>query len=511
MHLQKSFNLIIRMIRYKFFLCRILFSGLYYKVINYKIFCRKLLTKGMKKIMGNETKTKKAQPKGFYVCNFTSVFERLAYYGAKPILLLFLITAVSEGGLGIDSVDAAVIAANLTAYTYFAPVIGGYICDNWLGARYAIPLGTILMGVGYFIGSRATTAGMVNLMVIIVAIGTGLFKGNLSAILGRMYDNKEDLDIAFSLKYSYVNVGAFIGSLMTGFLYLHLFKKGDVLGFRQSFLVSVAFCAIATIWFVANWKNLNGQGVKPFKFKTDINGNIIGEEKKEKSDKKSEPLTKLEKNRVVAIILVSVLSIIFWLFYYQQDLALTIYMTKFVNMNVGSFEVPPGWVTTTFNGLLCVVLGGVMATIWRKLSQRPQGDLNMFQKVGLSFLFSGLAFGIMVVAEFVRGVGAPESEKVSVIWLFGFVFVLTVGEMCFSPLKDAFVSKYAPKKYTSLLMGVMIIATFCASKLSPYVQLIVNKFDIFPVLLGIFILLMICTVFMMVTNKMLNRLVEGEE
>lgn len=461
--------------------------------------------------MNKETNKKKVQPRGFYVCNITSVFERLAYYGAKPILLLFLITAVTEGGLGIESADAAIIAANLTAYTYFAPVIGGYICDRWLGARYAIPLGTLLMGIGYFIGSRATNAGMVNMMVIIVAIGTGLFKGNLSAILGRMYDNKEDLDSAFSLKYSYVNAGAFIGSLMTGFLYLHLFKKGDVLGFRQSFLVSVAFCIIATVWFVANWKNLNGQGIKPFKFKTDINGNIIGEEKKKEKGEKSKPLTKLEKRRVVAIVLVSVLSIIFWLFYYQQDLALTIYMTKFVNMNVGSFEIPPGWVTTTFNGLLCVLLGGIMASIWKKLAARPQGDLNMFQKIGLAFLFLGLAFGIMVVAEFVRGIGAPETEKVSVFWLFGFVFVLTVGEMCFSPLKDAFVSKYAPKQYTSLLMGVIIIATFCASKLSPYVQVIVDKFDMFPVLAGIFILLMICAVFMLLTNKMLNRLVEGEE
>lgn len=460
--------------------------------------------------MSNETKAKKAQPKGFYVCNFTSVFERLAYYGAKPILLLFLITAVSEGGLGIKETDAVIIAANLTAYTYFAPVIGGYISDRWLGARYAIPLGSTLMGIGYFIGSRATTAGMVNLMVIIVAIGTGLFKGNLSAILGRMYDNKEDLDAAFSMKYSYVNVGAFIGSLMTGFLYLHLFKKGDVLGFRQSFLVSVAFCAIATVWFVANWKNLNGQGIKPFKYLTDVNGNIIGEEKKEKT-KKSEPLTRLEKRRVIGVVLVALFSVIFWLFYYQQDLAVTVYMTKFVNMNVGSFEVPPGWVTTTFNGLLCVVLGGVMASVWKKLSERPQGDLNMFQKIGLAFLFVGLAFGIMVVAEFVRGVGAPESSKVSVIWLFAFVFVLTVGEMCFSPLKDAFVSKYAPKQYTSLLMGVMICATFFASKASPYVQLVIDKFDMFPVLVGIFVLLMICMVIMLLANKALNRLVEGEE
>jgi dipeptide/tripeptide permease len=213
---------------------------------------------------------------------------------------------------------------------------------------------------------------------------------------------------------------------------------------------------------------------------------------------------------VLAIILVSLLSVIFWLFYYQQDLAITIYMTKYVNMTVGTFEVPPSWVTTTFNGLLCVVLGGVMAAIWKKLAARPQGDMNMFQKVGMAFLFLGLAFGIMVVAEFTRGIGASETSKVSVIWLFAFVLLLTIGEMCFSPLKDAFVSKYAPKKYTSLLMGVIIMSTFCASKLSPFVQVVIDRFDVFPAMAGIFIILIVCALLMILTNGKLNKLVEED-
>ena len=83
-----------------------------------------------------------------------------------------------------------------------------------------------------------------------------------------------------------------------------------------------------------------------------------------------------------AIILVSALSVIFWLFYYQQDLALVIYMTDYVKMSLGSFEIAPSWITTTWNGLLCVALGGIMAAIWKKLAERPQGDMNMFKKVG---------------------------------------------------------------------------------------------------------------------------------
>lgn len=413
--------------------------------------------------------------------------------------------------MGIDAGKAAIIAANLTAYTYLAPIIGGYICDQWLGARYAIPLGAIIMGLGYLIGWKASSASMVSLMVIIVAIGTGFFKGNLSALQGRMYDDKSMLDSAFSIQYSFVNVGAFVGSLAIGYLYLNTFRHGDILGFRQCFFMSAMFCFVAAVWFVANWRFLQGQGNKPFKYKTDINGNIIGENtKKTDSNKKSEPLTKVEKRRVWAIILVSVFSIIFWLFYYQNELALTIYMTKYVNMSIGSLEIAPGWINTTLNGLLCVALGGVMAAIWKKLASRPQGDLNMFQKVGLGFLFLGLAFGIIVIAEFTRGIGAPETQKVSVLWMVGFVVLLTIGEMCFSPLRNAFVSKYAPKKYLSLLMGVITMSTFCASKLSPFVQVIIEKLNIFPVIITIFVMLMICALFMFVTDKKLNRLVEDE-
>ncbi|MCI9215658.1 peptide MFS transporter [Lachnospiraceae bacterium 42-17] len=459
-----------------------------------------------------QTQVKQKHPKGFYSCCITFTFERLAFYGAKPLLLLFLITAVAEGGLGVERTDAAVMAANLTAYTYMAPLIGGIICDRWLGARYAITLGYIIMALGYVVGWKAQSPAMVNAMIILVSIGTGFFKGNLNALIGRQYKSKELLDAAFSIQYSYVNIGAFVGSLLTGYLYLHLFRKGDVLGFRQCLLMAALWCVVGAVWFVFNWKNLQGQGIKPFKYLTDEKGNIIGSTENDKSSngKKDEPLTKLEKNRVLAIVLVSAFSVLFWLFYYQQDLALVIYMTDYVKMSIGSFEIPPSWITTTWNGLLCVALGGVMAAIWKKLAARPQGDLNMFKKVSLSFLFVGLAFGIMVACESIRGVGSPASVKASVLWPFLFSTVITVGEMCFSPLRNSFVSKYAPKKYVSLLMGVIAVSTFGANKLSPFVQAFIEKFDVFPVFVGIFALMLVFAALIWMVNGKLNSLVEGK-
>jgi len=480
-------------------------------MINITIFVGCYDKRERRKRMG-ETQVKQKHPKGFYACCITFTFERLAFYGAKPLLLLFLITAAAEGGLGVERTDAAVMAANLTAYTYMAPLIGGVICDRWLGARYAITLGYVIMAAGYVVGYRAQGPSGVNAMIILVSIGTGFFKGNLNALIGRQYKSKELLDAAFSIQYSYVNIGAFVGSLLTGYLYLHLFKKGEVLGFRQCLLMAALWCIIGMVWFVLNWRNLQGQGIRPFKYLTDEKGKVIGSTEEDKGDaKKEQPLTKLEKNRVLAIVLVSAFSVLFWLFYYQQDLALVIYMTDYVKMSVGSFEIPPSWITTTWNGLLCVALGGVMAAIWKKLAARPQGDMNMFKKVALSFLFVGLAFGIMVACESFRGIGADPSVKASVLWPFLFSTVITVGEMCFSPLRNSFVSKYAPKKYVSLLMGVIAVSTFGANKLSPFVQAFIEKFDVFPVFVGIFALMLVFAALIWIANGKLNSLVEGKE
>ena len=183
---------------------------------------------------------KKGYPLGFYISCIAYSFERFAFYGSKPLLVLFLIRAVTEGGLGMNAADAAILAANMTAFTYIAPVLGGYICDNWLGGRYAVSLGMLLMGVGYLAGWQAHSVAMVHVMIIVVSIGTGLFKGNLAAIIGRLFDDKSKLDSAFSVQYSFVNVGAFFGSMLTATLYVTVFRRGDVLGFRQCFLL----CAI---------------------------------------------------------------------------------------------------------------------------------------------------------------------------------------------------------------------------------------------------------------------------
>src|SRR5699024_2940552 len=96
--------------------------------------------------------------------------------------------------------------------TYIAPVIGGYLADYWISPRILVPSGMILMAIGYLFTWRATSIGLVWAMIILVSVGTGMFKGNLSGITGLLFDDEEELNEAFSVQYTFVNIGSFTGT-----------------------------------------------------------------------------------------------------------------------------------------------------------------------------------------------------------------------------------------------------------------------------------------------------------
>ena len=368
----------------------------------------------------------------------------------------------------------------------------------------------LLMGVGYLAGWQAHSVAMVHVMIIVVSIGTGLFKGNLAAIIGRLFDDKSKLDSAFSVQYSFVNVGAFFGSMLTATLYVTVFRRGDVLGFRQCFLLCAILMFIGAIIFTLSYGTLQNQGIKPFKYLTDVNGNVIGIQEKEGRKAASAPLTKKEKKGVIAILFVTIMTVFFWLAYYQQDIALTIYMDKYVNMKLFGVTLTPPLITTTIPGFLCIFLSLGAAKIWAALAKRPQGDMTMFQKLTMAFAILGLDYLLLAVMEVTRGVGAPETSQVTVLWLLAFTNILTMAELCFSPLGNSFISKFAPKKYLSLLMGVWPFATFISSKMNGYVQGYVEKLGIFSIFITFMVISFIFAVLLFVLSKPLGKLTEDE-
>ena len=448
--------------------------------------------------------TKKKFPFGFYVCCLSFTFERLAYYAAKWGLSIFIVVAVAKGGLGLDKSVGAAMSSNLVAFTYITPVIGGYIADRWISPRLLVPVGEILMGLGYLCAWKANGIGMLWVMIVLIAIGTGFFKGNVSGINGRLFpsSDQDELDTAFSLQYSFVNIGSFIG---TTFLSL----VGTNVGYREMFLICGIFMFIDCAWWLFGMRFFGDAGKKPFL----VDNRTENVEKADK-EKDNAPLTKLERNRVIAILIVTLFSGVFWLIWYM------VYMPVYyefgpvsqggsgwANWNIGSFEMPTAWFDS-MNGLLCIILCPVFAGIWAKMRQRPQGDWGMFTKTALGIIILGLSPALMVLAAVISGQGTKDPAGIWVIILVA-VF-MSVGEIIFSPLGNAFISKYAPKKLLGTMLGVWPLIIFFSGKAYGPLYNWLGNFDFVKAYGTVTAIIIACGVIMLAFTKKFDRMVEGE-
>ena len=451
--------------------------------------------------MENTVKTKKKYPFGFYVCALSFTLERMAFYSSKWLLGVFIVASVAKGGLGLDAAEGAKMSANLVAFTYLTPIFGGWIADRWVSPRLCVVLGTILMGLGYVCGWQSAVQGSPALvwgMIALVSIGTGLFKGNVSGINGKLFDDPDQLDSAFSVQYSFVNTGSFIGTTVVAYIAYGL-------GFGTTFLICAALLFLDALWLMFGGKATWGEvGKKPFK----------AGEAKESSVKKEEdnkPLTILEKKRIAAIVLVTVFSTIFWVVWYLTYMPVlyhwgpdfdTANKAKWV---IGNFAVPSAWFDS-LNALCCIALGPVLAAYWTKRANSPKGDLSMFKKTALGMILLGLAFVVMALAEVVRGDG-----QANLMWIIMVGILISIGEMVFSPLGNSFISKFSPAKVLGLMMGVWPFAIFIAGKSYGYLYEFLSGYSFAPAYGIVAAIVIVCGVILWSMDKKLNTLLQDEE
>ena len=448
--------------------------------------------------------TKKKFPFGFYVCCLSFTFERLAYYAAKWGLSIFIVVAVAKGGLGLDKSVGAAMSSNLVAFTYITPVIGGYIADRWISPRLLVPVGEILMGLGYLCAWKANGVGMLWVMIVLIAIGTGFFKGNVSGINGRLFPSSDEaeLDTAFSLQYSFVNIGSFIGTTFLSLI-------GTNVGYRQMFLVCGIFLFIDCAWWLFGMRFFGDAGKKPF-----LVDNRTENVDKADKEKDNAPLTKLERNRVIAILIVTLFSGVFWLIWYMTYMPVYYEFGPasqggqgWANWNIGSFEMPTAWFDS-MNGLLCIILCPVFAGIWAKMRQRPQGDWGMFTKTALGIIVLGLCTASMTLAAVLSG---QSSDHPVGIWVIILTAVcMSVGEVIFSPLGNAFISKYSPKKLLGTMLGVWPLIIFFSGKAYGPLYNWLGNFDFVKAYGTVTAIIIVCGVIMLAFTKKFDRMVEGE-
>jgi POT family proton-dependent oligopeptide transporter len=451
-----------------------------------------------------ETK-KRRYPLAFWVCGSTEIFERMSFYLGRSLILMFVTAAVANGGLGLSQVTGAKMQSNLTAFSYLLAILGGYVVDRWIGPRYSTTVGLLIVAAGYFCGSIAHSAGMIYAMIFCVAFGLGLFK--TGPMVGKIV-KKEDLKSAYSIRYSLVNIGACVGPLIAGVLYTKVFAHGSVMGFRPCFKLASIVMLAGCVWFTLGIHFKGGDAGK-VPFKKELTDEEIAREKAQKAAQKEVKLTlnTLEKKRIWAIILISAFEIVFWLFWYLAYLPAYYYWGTNMNWTVGNFTIPQSWFDS-LNALFCIISGPITAALWHKLEARPQGDMSIFKKLGIAIAFLGCGYIYFAIIDTARG-----SAKPTCLLLIIFLVFLTLGEMFFSPLGNAFIAEYSPSRLMGVMQAVWSLGIFFAAKLyaNVYAFAFNGKFTFVHACIGVAVVAFACMIILFIMDKPLRSLVENKD
>ncbi|WP_290063399.1 oligopeptide:H+ symporter, partial [Paraclostridium bifermentans] len=235
-------------------------------------------------------------------------------------------------------------------------------------------------------------------------------------------------------------------------------------------------------------------------------------DKENKSNKKSadNALTQVEKNRLKAMGVLFIFVVLFWTAWYQTSTSFTLLSNELVNRNLGSFVIPVPWLTS-FNGILCVVLSPVLGSIWIKLSKSKHGDLSIPSKMGLGMLLTAAAFITVILGIKTLGGVFDGSKQMNILFILLAYFLLTVGELCISPIGMAMFNKLAPQKYSSLAMGAWYMSFFFSNLISGKVAGFTETMGYTKIFVLITIVVSIFGILLILMRKKLTELMALEK
>lgn len=406
-------------------------------------------------------KTFLGHPVGLYLLFFTELWERFSYYGMRAILVLYLTKSYIQGGLGFGESYAYLLYGWFTGLVYFTPLIGGWLADKYLGQRKAITIGGLTMFLGQMVLFLVASKTGLYAGLLLLIIGNGFFKPNISVLVGGLYKQGDPKrDSAFSIFYMGINVGAFFAPLVIGLFANQWFATVDpetkeILkhGYNYGFFVAAIGMMIGQISFNSLSKRCLGDlGVHP-----------VGDKKEQETVNELEnvvkekvPLTKDEKQRTIAIFVYFFFAIFFFAGFEQAGSSFTLYTEKFLNRTIGDFVIPTEWFQSV-NPFFIVILTPVFAMLWpSKLGQKITTPVKM----GMGLILLGFGFLVMVVASSKLDATGSSVMKISMWWMVFTYFLHTMGELCLSPVGLSTVTKLAPPKLASLLMGVWLLSSF---------------------------------------------------
>ena len=398
-------------------------------------------------------------PPGLYLLFVVEMWERFSYYGMRSLLVLYLI---SDQTWTDDR--AYSLYGTYTSLVYVTPLIGGWLADRLLGTQRSLVIGGLIIALGHF--SLAFSGGGMEpfyLGLALIIVGTGLFKPNVSTIVGQLYDeNDPRRDAGFTTFYMGINLGALLGTLICGYL-------GERVGWHWGFGSAGVGMVCGMIGFMAfRARYLANIGAPPSR-------TVAG------ASSHSQPLTYEERQRITVLFIAAFFVILFWAAFEQAGSSMNVFALRHTDRMIGTFEVPASWFLS-INPAAIIVFAPLFASLWLKLGTKGK-EPHTIVKMGWGLILLGAGFGLMALG----GWSADAGTLASPLYLVMAYLVITWGELCFSPVGLSLVTKLAPLKFASLLMGTWFLANAAANKLAGILAALTDDIGSLTVFFSMFV------------------------
>ncbi len=517
-------------------------------------------------------KTVLGHPSGLFVLFFTEMWERFSYYGMRALLVLFLISALIDGGWGWDRADATLLYGWYTGLVYITPIIGGFIADKFTGYRKAVVIGALLMTLGHAsMAFEGFTSNFFYLGLTLLILGNGLFKPNISSMVGQLYKSQgKEKDAGYTIFYMGINAGAFLGILLCGYI-----GESADWGWHYGFGLAGIFMFFGMLQFYFAQNIFGRIGLSP-KQTQDFDDAIEDavEETKEVIEETIDNAekSKVTRDRLLVIGVLAFFTIFFWWAFEQAGSSMTIFASDYTDRNLegtgaATFKIINAILTIvpmliityvlsmlfrqTFGkySLSNILLATSFAIIWviviymlysqfndpdTEVPASWFGILNSFFIIAFAPLFSklweskynptgpvkfaiglillGLGFAILAFGSMGIPLGA-KSASVSMIFLILAYLLHTLGELCVSPVGLSYVSKLAPLKLVGMMFGIWFVANFIANLTAgitaSYLDPIVEEYGMSTFFLIFTLIPIVAGIVMLILNKTLLKMMHG--
>ena len=435
----------------------------------------------------NTSNTFFGHPIGLRTLFLTEMWERMSYYGMRALLVLYMTGAVTgfNPGLGWSQIESQAIYGIYSGMVYFMVVPGGWIADNILGHQKAVLIGALIIALGHFTLAIPIEQTFF-LGLIFVVLGTGLLKGNISTIVGQLYEGQDDKrDSGYTIFYMSINIGSTLGFLICSYL-------GEKIGWHWGFGAAGIGMTFGVIQYIKHRHLLGDAGMHPNEMSDDkrkkltnylkvslvgmfmvIGAGLLGFftiDPRFFAEQFAYFLTiiaglyfvylflfaglnAVERKNLILLFLLFIGAAAFWSGFDQSAGSLNIFARDYTDLSIAGYEIPVGWLQFA-NPIIVVLFAPIFAGIWAQLA-RKNLDPSLPIKFAIGLLFMALSFLIMIVAVNI----ALESSPVGMQWLLLTYLFQTWGELALSPIGLSAFSRYGPKRYMGQMFGLWFLAS----------------------------------------------------